>query len=341
MSLITLNVDKKHFYLLLGILIFILEDLLVYKDNAHTYEFNCNLYFSNFISKIFLIIPYLITIRYQSKSKNIILKNKKLLDLDKIYNFKILPKNKKFRNFIIILLSLYIISELYSISIFVMIPNKLMKMHRYKLMFFIFLIYFYKIIFRKPIYMHHYLALIILFLLIFFFTLNNIYILLDLNNKSTHLFYILNDFLARSLDALNIILFKYLMEMCYMNGYLIFFIIGIIQIIFFTILNFISKFPMFEFPNSLIIIVYYFVKNFFFIFFINKYNPCLYGIVSFGYDLYFYFRYCIKKDANLKIELKLLFQIFFVLSFVFLFIFSETIQFNFWGLNKHTFKFKK
>ena len=37
MSLITLNIEKKHYYLILGILIFILEDLIIYKYNKQNY----------------------------------------------------------------------------------------------------------------------------------------------------------------------------------------------------------------------------------------------------------------------------------------------------------------
>ena len=211
-----------------------------------------------------------------------------------------------------------------------------MKLHRYKMAYFIFLIYFYKILFNKTLFVHHYLSLIILFIFLFFMSLNNIFILKQINSKWTQIFLILNDLLARCLSAFNVIFFKYLMEICYMNGYLIFFIIGIIQIIISLFICLIIKFTLFVFPKSLIIIIYYFFRNFFFIFFIQKFNPCLYGIIYFGYDLYYYFVYCTNKDENLKFGLKILFQIIFVFSFLVLFIFSETIQFNFCGLNKHT-----
>jgi len=261
-----------------------------------------------------------------------------MVNLNKNYNFKILPKNKNFRNLIIILLSFLIISELYSIFILIMIPEKSIKIHRYKLMFFIFLIYFYKIIFKKPLFNHHYLSLILLTIIIFIYTLNNLFILMNRHFKSSliQILYILNDLFARCLDAFNIILFKYLMEMCYMNGYLIFFIVGITQIIISFFIYFKFEFILFEFPKSLIIIVYYFFKNFFFIFFIQKYNPCLFGIISFGNDIYYYFKHCIKKDVYLLHELKRLFQINFVFSIFCLFIFSEIILFNFCGLNRNT-----
>jgi len=93
-----------------------------------------------------------------------------------------------------------------------------------------------------------------------------------------------------------------------------------------------------NFKNELILILYvfFFKIKIIFIFFIQKYNPYLYGIISFGYDIYFYFNHCIKKDAYLKYELRTMFKCLYVLTILFLFIFSETIQFNFWGLNKHT-----
>ena len=339
MSLITLNIEKKHYYLILGILIFILEDLIIYKNNKQNYDNfnnNCNIYFLNFVSKIFLIIPYFIIIHYQSKDQIIIFRNKSIVSLNKIYDFKFLPQNKKFRNFIIILLSLYIFSELYSIFIFLQIPNKLMKLHRYKMAYFVFLIYFYKILFNKTLFVHHYLSLIILFIVLFILLLNNIFILKHINYKRTQIFLLLHDLVGRCLSAFNIIFFKYLMEICYMNGYLIFFILGIIQIVISLFICLIIKFTLFEFPKSLIIIIYYFFRNFFIIFFIQKFNPCLYGIIYFGYDLYYYFIYCKNKDGNIKLELKIMFQIIFVFAFFVLFIFSETIQFNFCGLNKHT-----
>ena len=94
-------------------------------------------------------------------------------------------------------------------------------------------------------------------------SLNNIFILKQINSKWTQIFLILNDLLARCLSAFNVIFFKYLMEICYMNGNLIFFIIGIIQIIISLFICLIIKFTLFEFPKSLIIIIYYFFRNFF------------------------------------------------------------------------------
>jgi len=175
MALISFNFEKKQIYLIVGIFIFILEDFIVPKKYNKDYKNKCSINFLNFISKIFLIIPYLITIRYQSKN-NYNLKNKNIVNLNKIYNFKILPKDKNFRNFILILLCFLIISELYSNFLLIMIPENSIKIHRYKLMFFIFLIYFYKIIFKKPLFNHHYLSIILLSIIIFFLTINNLFI---------------------------------------------------------------------------------------------------------------------------------------------------------------------
>ncbi len=339
MSLITLNIEKKHYYLILGIIIFILEDIIIYKNNKQNYvnfNNNCNIYFLNFVSKIFLIIPYFIIMHYQTKDQIIIFRNKSIVSLNNIYNFKFLPQNKKFRKFIIILLCLYIFSELYSIFIFLQIPNKLMKLHRYKFAYFIFLIYFYKILFNKTLFVHHYLSLIILFIVLFILLLNNIFILKHINSKRTQIFLLLHDLVGRCLSAFNIIFFKYLMEICYMNGYLIFFILGIIQIVISLFICLFIKFTLFEFPKSLIIIIYYFFRNFFFIFFIQKFNPCLYGLLILGMIYIIIFIYCRDKDGNIKLELNIMFQIIFVFAFLVLFIFSETIQFNFCGLNKHT-----
>ena len=339
MSLISINIEKKkNLYFILGIIIFIFEDIILSKYDKNNYNNKCNKNFLNFVSKIFLIFPYFIIIQYQTKTKNKIFNAKNIIfiDKDKIYNFKILPQNRKFRNYILKLLFFFILSELFSIFVFFKIPDKTMKLHRYKMSYFFSLLFFYKILFNKSLFMHHYLSLIVLLVVIALFIVNNIFILQTLNSKFIHIIYNLTDLIVRCLTAFNVVLFKFLLEMCYMNGYLIFFSIGVIQIILSLIIYSIKKFTLFDFPFSLIVIIFYFIKNFFFIIFIHKYNPCLYGIISYGFEIYFYFRYCIKKDKILNYEFKIIFQLVYILGFLILLVFSETIQFNFWGLNRHT-----
>jgi len=53
MSLISFNFEKKQKYLILGILIYILEDFLVPEKYNKDYKNKCSKNFLNFISKIF------------------------------------------------------------------------------------------------------------------------------------------------------------------------------------------------------------------------------------------------------------------------------------------------
>ena len=53
-----------------------------------------------------------------------------------------------------------------------------------------------------------------------------------MNFKFMEIIFVLNDFFALILMSFDIILFKYLIDKCYMNGYLIIFVLGIIQTLF-------------------------------------------------------------------------------------------------------------
>ena len=177
----------------------------------------------------------------------------------------------------------------------------------------------------------------IIFLLIL--TINNYIILRNLNFQVIQIIYVLTDFLALILMSFDIILFKYLIDKCYMNGYLIFVFLGIIQTLF-SLMNKWNKKYLLK-GEFLLILIFFFIKNFYFIFFIQKFNPCLYGIIMFGSSAFYYLADAKNKDKNIKNGLKYFFRGSFIFSFFFLFIFSENIQFNFCGLNEQTIKQKQ
>ena len=338
MSFITFNFEKKHIFLIVGILIYILDDMIEIKYIKKKEKLKIN--FLNYLSKIFLIFPYLFIIKFLSKNNNINnIKNKgkirkNIVNLNNIYNFKILPNDKKFRNFIIKLLIFYFFSEIYYNLINFYNSRKPLEIHRYKIALFILIIYFNKIIFKEKFFIHHYLTTVILIIFLLILTINNYIIWSEMNFKFMEIIFVLNDFLALILMSFDIILFKYLIDKCYMNGYLIFFVLGIIQTIISLLIEWNKKYLIKR--EYLLILLFFFIKNFYFIFFIQKFNPCLFGIIMFGSCSFFYVRDISNRNKNINKKLNYFFKGSFIFSFFFLFIFSENIQFNFCGLNKQT-----
>ena len=277
MSFIIFNFEKKHIFLIVGILIYILDEYI----NIKFVKIKEKINFLNYFSKIFLIFPYLFIIKFLSKNNNNNnFKNKSkiskiVVNLNNTYNFKILPDEKKLRNFILKLLIFYFFSELYYNLINFYNSRKQFKIHKYKISLFILIIYFNKIIFKEKFFVHHYLTTFILIIFLLILTINKW-------NK------------------------KYLLK---------------------------GKF--------LLILIFFFIKNFYFIFFIQKFNPCLYGIIMFGSSAFYYLADANNKDKYIKNGLKYFFRGSFIFSFFFLFIFSENIQFNFCGLNEQTIKQKQ
>ena len=342
MSFITFNFEKKHIFLIVGILIYILDDTIEINYKKKKEKIN----FLNYLSKIFLIFPYLFIIKFLSKNNNINnIKNKgkirkNIVNLNNIYNFKILPNDKKFRNFIIKLLIFYFFSEIYYNLINFYNSRKQFKIHRYKIALFILIIYFNKIIFKEKFFIHHYLTTIILIIFLLILTINNYIIWSEMNFKFMEIIFVLNDFFALILMSFDIILFKYLIDKCYMNGYLIIFVLGIIQTLF-SFINYKWNKKYLLKLEFLIYFIFFIIKNFYFIFFIQKFNPCLYGIIMFGSSSFYYLIDTNNKNKNISKELNYFFKGSFIFSFFFLFIFSENIQFNFCGLNEQTIKQKQ
>ncbi len=207
MSFITFNFEKKHIFLIVGILIYFIDE----KINIDNKKIRLKINFLNYLSKIFLIFPYLFIIKFLSKNNNINnIKNKgkirkNVVNLNNIYNFKILPNDKKFRNFIIKLLIFYFFSEIYYNLINFYNSRKQFKIHRYKIAIFILIIYFNKIIFKEKYFVHHYLTTFILIIFLLILTINNYIILKNLNFKFMEIIFVLNDFLALIIMSFDII----------------------------------------------------------------------------------------------------------------------------------------
>ena len=337
MSVITFNFEKKHIFLIIGIIIYIIDEIfhLLCKKKKN-YDIGIN--FLNYLSKIFLIIPYFFVIEFSSRKNNDMnYKNFNFtIDLNNIYNFKVLPNEKNFRNFIIKLLIFYCFSELYYNLILDYNPNHLIKIHNYKIALFILIIFFNKIIFKEKFFVHHYLTIFLIIIFLLILTFHNYIIWKNFNLKPMQLIYILNDSLALILMSFDVILFKYLIVNCYMNGYLIFSFLGIIQTLISLIIYKKKIFIIIENKIFILIFISFLIKHFYFIFFIQKFDVSLYGIIMFGASSFYYLLDFKNKDEKIKKNLKYFFKGSFIFSFFVLFIFSENIQFNFCGLNEHT-----
>ena len=301
---------KKELYLtFLFLIIFVISKLIIEKE----VELN---YFMSLISRIFLIIFYLIE-KYLSKSD--VNKNSSST-INKIHLFPIQKiDNKKKPNLKLFLLILCYISY-YLIN---QIVEKKYELKYDSYMYIkIIVLYFFNVISGEQIYIHHKLSIIIDSIIIIIIII--IYIN-DFIQKYIYIPYMLH---SNYCYALYLFLIKYLNTNYYVSVFLLETFQGISLTIYYFIKRYMYLKTIFKFDIYILILyfLYSLMYNYFFVKAIEKLEP-IHPVLTF-----------LIGEAVISDLLKKNIYLYFLLSSIFIFstlIYLEIIELNFLGLNKN------
>ena len=307
-------------------------------------KYECNFDFLTCISKLFLIIPYLLNKKFLKKNlyKNILISNK-------LNNLKIVKKKNYYDNIYLLFQIFFFIFSCSFLNFFSMViyqtsdyyysPKK--SKFNYDEYYSIILFILYQIISNTNFYNFHYVSISILLFVLIFKNIFNVYKYKEgfINNLKDNL----TNIILRTLFSLYINLIKYLNVLYYLDMYLIFFISeGILFLIYFFIYqSFLNQnyFEHLDFSSSnllyyFIFIVIFFLNDYIFVIVVFLFNPIYYGFailirISFNH----FYELFIENNShfyNISIIFISLFDIISVL------IYSELIQLNCFNLSKNT-----
>ena len=310
----------------------------IFEDDNIKYE--STFYFLFCISKLFLIIPYLLNKKFLKKKLN-----KNILISNKLNNLKIVKKKNFYLHFQICFFIFscsflnFFTMVIYQTSDYYYSPKK--SKFNYDEYYSIILFILYQIISNTNFYNFHYVSISILLFVLMFKNIFNVYKYKE--GFITNLKDNLTNIILSTLFSLNINIIKYLNVFYYLDMYLISFISdGILFLIYlFIYQSFLNQnfFEHLDFSSSnllyyFIFIVIFFLNDYIFIIVVFLFNPIYYGfailiriIINHFYELfsennsYFY---------NISIIFISLFDIISVL------IYSELIQLNCFNLSKNT-----
>ena len=353
--LISFNFQKKDWFIVIGIIIYLLEVFPKFEKKyfrAKKFDEICLKILYQILSKIMFYIPYNIFF----KNKNHPLEKKYIENINQnknnFYFSNIFSNIKKHMNLdikifketnLLIFFIFITIADILQIGFFYYDFVYKQQIYKLRIVFVISTLFFYHWLLNFQMYKHHFFTLYSLIIYGLIIIFNDIILLTKYKNeyKKNEIFHLFIDLNQRLLLMIEIIGLKYLIDKKYINKIFIYFIQGIFElfllIIFIFVMFFINKEfikPKFEFLVMIINIIFYFSKNFITIVIIEKLNPCFIGLICCFTNIPLYLYYDDLKIDKLKIWAYFFFICGTAIQIFGILIYSENIILNFYGLNK-------